>query len=607
MELNNSQQRAVMKKEGPCMVLAGPGSGKTYTLTRRIIKLIESGVPANEILVITFTKAAAIEMKERFQRLSDDVYPVTFGTFHSLFWGILQKELGYKSTDIVMGKQKEQLMYTAFTSIDNRCEDKMLLSLYSMELSNFYNSAKNIEEYEPKYIDKKDLIEFAKAYEALKNKYHVIDFDDMLLKTYRLFKSKPNVLYKWQTRFSYFLIDEMQDMNDVQFELITMLGQRTKNIFCVGDDDQSIYGFRGANPKVMNKFVKHFEGTETIVLDYNYRNPKNLVDCAHKLISKNTLRFQKNIKSTSPDGKISINCYDNEFIEAKEVIKTINELLQDDTSLNDIAILYRNHSDARFIVDALINENIPFYLKEKMPNIYSHFVISDIEAYFQIAAYNSTKERLLRIINRPNRYLHRRAVEEGRDLKGMLRFYQDNQNAHRQVEALINDINLISKMSPVSAINYIKNIIGYGQYLKEEAVNAGVLETEYIDVLDFLTGVLKDCKTIKQAIDKLNILKLKVDFENKNNEGDKKNKIGLYTLHSSKGLEFENVFIISANEGIIPTNKADSKEEIEAERRLFYVGITRTKKNLYLSYTNKKNRDKSRFLTELDYSSMLSP
>ena len=607
MELNNSQQKAVMKKEGPCMVLAGPGSGKTYTLTRRIIKLIESGVPANEILVITFTKAAAIEMKERFQRLSDDVYPVTFGTFHSLFWGILQKELGYKATDIVMGKQKEQLMYTAFTSIDNRCEDKMLLNLFSMELSTFYNSAKNIEEYEPKYIDKKDLIEFAKAYEALKNKYHVIDFDDMLLKTYRLFKSKPNVLYKWQTRFSYFLIDEMQDMNDVQFELITMLGQRTKNIFCVGDDDQSIYGFRGANPKVMNKFVKHFEGTETIVLDYNYRNPKNLVDCAHKLISKNTLRFQKNIKSTSPDGKISINCYDNEFIEAKEVIKTINELLQDNTSLNDIAILYRNHSDARFIVDALINENIPFYLKEKMPNIYSHFVISDIEAYFQIAAYNSTKERLLRIINRPNRYLHRRAVEEGRDLKGMLRFYQDNQNAHRQVEALINDINLISKMSPVSAINYIKNIIGYGQYLKEEAVNAGMLETEYIDVLDFLTGVLKDCKTIKQAIDKLNILKLKVDFENKNNEGNKKNKIGLYTLHSSKGLEFENVFIISANEGIIPTNKADSKEEIEAERRLFYVGITRTKKNLYLSYTNKKNRDKSRFLTELDYSSMLSP
>ena len=607
MELNNSQQKAAMKKEGPCMVLAGPGSGKTYTLTRRIIKLIESGVPANEILVITFTKAAAIEMKERFQRLSDDVYPVTFGTFHSLFWGILQKELGYKSTDILMGKQKEQLMYTAFTSIDNRCEDKMLLNLFSMELSTFYNSAKNIEEYEPKYIDKKDLIEFAKAYEALKNKYHVIDFDDMLLKTYRLFKSKPNVLYKWQTRFSYFLIDEMQDMNDVQFELITMLGQRTKNIFCVGDDDQSIYGFRGANPKVMNKFVKHFEGTETIVLDYNYRNPKNLVDCAHKLISKNTLRFQKNIKSTSPDGKISINCYDNEFIEAKEVIKTINGLLQDNTSLNDIAILYRNHSDARFIVDALINENIPFYLKEKMPNIYSHFVISDIEAYFQIAAYNSTKERLLRIVNRPNRYLHRRAVEEGRDLKGMLRFYQDNQNAHRQVEALINDINLISKMSPVSAINYIKNIIGYGQYLKEEAVNAGVLETEYIDVLDFLTGVLKDCKTIKQAIDKLNILKLKVDFENRNNEKDKKNKIGLYTLHSSKGLEFENVFIISANEGIIPTNKADSKEEIEAERRLFYVGITRTKKNLYLSYTNKKNRDKSRFLTELDYSSMLSP
>ena len=607
MELNNSQQQAVMIKEGPCMVLAGPGSGKTYTITRRIIKLIESGVPANEILVITFTKAAAIEMKERFDRLSDDVYPVTFGTFHSLFWGILQKELGYKSSDILMGKQREKLLFAAMNQIQKDSCDESILSSYAIELSRFYNSAKALSEYEPKYIEKEDLFNFAKAYESLKNKYHVIDFDDMLLKAYRLFVKQPKILQKWQRKYSYFMIDEMQDMNDIQFELITMLAKRTNNIFCVGDDDQSIYGFRGANPKVMNRFAKVFDNTKTIVLNYNYRNPKNLVVAASKLISKNSYRFHKDIKSTADEGMICINGYENDFSEAKDIIKRINLLHKQGVAFDEIAILYRNHSDARFIVDGLINAKLPFYLKESMPNIYTHFVVSDIENYFQIAVGNSTKTRLLAIMNRPNRYLHRRAVEECGDLKKMLSFYRDNQSGYRQVEALLNDINLISKMSPVAAINYIKNIMGYGQFLRGEAINAGVLENEYTDILDFLIEVFRECKTINQAIDKLNMLKLKVDYENKNKETNRLGKIGLYTLHSSKGLEFENVFIISANEGVIPTNKADSKEEIEAERRLFYVGITRTKKNLFLSYTNKKNRDRSRFLDELDYSSMLSP
>jgi len=603
MNLNDSQQKAVSHLNGPCLVLAGPGSGKTAVLTRRVMALIESGVPAREILVITFTKAAALEMKERFERLSDDIHPVTFGTFHSLFWGILQKEIGFKSTDIIMGNTRTKIIREAMARVNLDHDDSLLVKSYSSELSFINNRVGGVDNYLPKSVDKRDFKDFVLAYENLKAKYHVIDFDDMLKKAYELFNSKPEILEKWQHRFSYFLVDEMQDMNDLQFQLIKMLSTRTNNIFCVGDDDQSIYGFRGANPKLMDDFRKQYPDCNVVVLDYNYRNPTNIVVKAGNLISKNTMRFQKQIMATADDGQLCVEELKSEGDEADYVISKIKELNKGGTSLDEIAILYRNHSDARYIVDKLLEQKIPFYLKEKMPNIYSHFIISDIEAYFQIAIGNETRARLLSIVNRPNRFLHRRSVEYRGNLQGIKSFYKDNPGCLRATEALIADVNLISKMSPCAAINYIKNVMGYDSFLKEEAVKQNADVNEYYDVLDFFIEMTKDCKTIKQAIDKLNIMRLKVDYENKMKVIDKKNKIGLYTLHSSKGLEFENVFIIGVNDGIIPSNKADSKDEMEAERRLFYVGITRTKRNLYLTYTNKKNRDKSRFLNELNYSS----
>ena len=485
MQLNDSQQKAVCHMNGPCLVLAGPGSGKTAVLTQRVNYLITSGIPAKEILVITFTKAAAIEMKERFERLSDDIYPVTFGTFHSLFWGILQKELGYKSSDIVMGQSRNKIIREAMAKANLDYEDSILVRTIDSELSIINNSTENIESYIPKYVDKHDLIDFGKAYNDLKKKYRVIDFDDMLTKTYELFEKKPDVLRKWQSRFSYFLVDEMQDMNDIQFKLISMLAARTNNIFCVGDDDQSIYGFRGANPKLMDEFKQIYANTEIIVLDYNYRNPSNIVTKAGNLISKNSLRFPKHIKATAEDGGIIIEELEDEAKEADFIINKINELKEQGIELDEMAILYRNHSDARYIVDKLVASEIPFYLKEKMPNIYSHFIIYDLENYFQIAIGNETRARLLGIINRPNRFLHRRSVEFKGTLRGMREFYQDNKSGLRATEALIADINLISKMSPCAAINYIKNVMGYENFLKEEAAKQNVDYAEYRDVLDF--------------------------------------------------------------------------------------------------------------------------
>ncbi len=608
MKLNAPQMQAVEHMAGPCLVIAGPGSGKTAVLTSRVKKLIDSGIPANEILVITFTKAAAIEMKERFNRLSEDIFPVTFGTFHSLFWGIIQKELGYKSSAIIMGPRRTAIIKEAMALSEIDTEDITLVNGYTSELSYLSNSTASIDEYEPQYVEKDKLKKLYLRYEELKQKYRVIDFDDMLIKAYGLLKKDPKVLEKWQSRFSYFLIDEMQDMNDLQFELMKMLSAKTNNVFCVGDDDQSIYGFRGANPKIMKDFTEFYTDSKLIVLDYNYRNPNNIVEAAGKLIGKNENRFDKEIKSTVEAGNILELHNDTLNDEAASIVEQITKILKEGGSLDKIAILYRNHSDARNVVDKLMNANIPIFLKEAMPNVYNHFIISDIETYFQISIGNATQRRMLSILNRPERFLHRQCVEEGADFKSMLRFYGTNPTCYEKVEALESDMRLISKMSPVAAVTYIRKIMGYDAFLRKLALNNGSEIEEYSEILEFITDVFRDCRNLKQAIDKLNILRLKVDSENKNRVGDKSGKVGLYTLHSSKGLEFENVFIISCNDGVIPSNKAMDKEMIEAERRLFYVGITRCQKNLYLSYTNKKNREKSRFLNEMkiDYSSSKS-
>ena len=604
MQLNAMQEIAVNHGKGPCLVVAGPGSGKTKVLTLRVAKLINTGVPAEKILVITFTKAAAIEMKERFNGLWDSVYPVTFGTFHSLFWGILQKEKGYKSSDIISGTSRSKLLKEAMEKADIDIDDSILTNTFASELSAFNNKSLHLDEYVPKYCDKDDLIKLFHSYEELKQKYRVIDFDDMLKKTYQLFVDNPEVLKRWQGRFEYFLVDEMQDMNSLQFKLISMLSAGTNNLFCVGDDDQSIYGFRGADPRIMQDFVDAYPDTKKVVLNVNYRNPRNLVEMSGRLMSNNKNRFEKEIEATSVEGDVIANMFMTPKEEAEWVCQMIQEQSKAGISPNEMAILYRNHSDARYIISELMARRIPFYLKEQMPNVFTHFIIQDVEAYFHLAIGNGTRTRMLRILNRPVRYLHRQSVETT-GFKGMLDFYKNSPSNYRTVEGLISDIKLMSKMSPYAAINYLKKAMGYESFLRQEAIENDGDFVEYQGILDFISETVRECKTIKQAIDKINMMRLKVDFENKNKAQTRAGKVGLYTLHASKGLEFENVFIIQANEGIIPTNKVETIEDLEAERRLFYVGITRCKRRLYITYTNKINRDKSRFISELklDYSS----
>ncbi len=601
MILNPLQQRAVDHIDGPCLCLAGPGSGKTKVLTLRVQNLINKGINPVDIVVITFTKAAAIEMKERFVALSNQPSAVTFATFHSLFWGILQQEKGYKASDIVMGSRRLDLIKEAVNSAGINETDKDMVTLFSTNIS--YLSNLSFEKRKTIHFENfhQESLKVAEKYKSLKKKYHLLDFDDMLEEAYLLFQSNEAILKKWQDRFNYFLIDEMQDMNELQFDLVKLLSVKANNVFAVGDDDQSIYGFRGANPGLMQDFQSYYKDCLTLVLNINYRSPSNVVEIAKKLIDHNTNRFAKDIMHNNPPGQIVYQKINTGLEEGAYVCQKVEALVKEGDFYDSIAVLYRNHSDARFLVESFLEKGIPFFIKDQMPNIYTHFIIEDLECYFQIAIGNKTRKRILRILNRPNRYLHRQCAQSGK-IPAMKAFYFDNPQAFRRLESMERDLELIAKMSPYAAINYILNIVGYKDFLKEYSLEQGAELREYMDIVGFVLETVKDCRTINKALEKLDYLRLKVDYENKAKANERSGKVGLYTLHSSKGLEFDNVFIIGVNEGSIPYRKAVSKEDIEGERRLFYVGITRTKKRLFLSSLQEKNRDRlypSRFINEL--------
>jgi len=541
-------------------------------------------------------------MQERFNKLSDTIYPVTFGTFHSLFWGILREELSINSENILMGDNRLQLIKEALSRCKIESADQDYVMKVASEISYINNTSGRSEDYVSKSLKTEEIKLVYRIYQELKKKYKYFDFDDMIGEAYNLLSENEKIRTKWQSRFSYFLIDEMQDMNILQYKLIKLISCRTNNVFCVGDDDQSIYDFRGANPEIMLQFPDEYENARIISLEQNYRCPGNVVEASLKLIKNNKVRFDKNICSDADDGNISVFHTDSKRSEASYIADKIGDIIASGVSLDQIAILYRNHINACQLLGELLSRNIPVYIKEQFPNVFTHWIIQDMEAYFEIAVGNMTRQRMLRIMNRPNRYLVRGCVEDGADFNSMSRFYEGNTSAQSRIAAFKGDIELISKMSGFAAINYIRKAMGYDGYLREMAIKNGVEIGEYFETLDFLEETVKDCKTIKAAIDKIAFLKLKIDYENRHKKVSKDGKVGFYTLHSAKGLEFEEVFILECNEGVIPSKKSTNESEIEAERRLFYVGITRTKRNLYISSLNEKNRDRvypSRFIDEI--------
>ena len=614
MKLNRGQDEAIKHGNGPCMVLAPPGSGKTLIVTERTRYLIEeSGVRPDQILVITFTRYAAREMKERFERLTAGKnYPVTFGTFHSIFYGILKCAYGIGANNLMSEKESSVLLQEVLdqTNIESTPEvedEEELVRELLREVGMVKNGLCHLKDFHSKYLTQDEFAEVFRSYEHQKKELKKFDFDDMLVQCYALFRKKPEILQGWQKRFQYILIDEFQDINRVQYEVIRMLAAPRYNLFVVGDDDQSIYGFRGAKPELMLYMKQEFPSLRTISLTVNYRSTEFITGAAARVILHNDTRFYKRVQSFRGRGQnVHVQEVLDEQEEAQYVTEEIQKKLDQGIKPGEIAVLFRAAVQARMISEILSEHRIPFEMRDYVTNFYRHFIVKDMMAYLQLAAGKRDRSLFLTICNRPLRYLARNSMENRQvNFEDLRKFYCDKDWMLDIIDQFDVDVRMMKNMAPYAAIQYIRKKIGYDDFLKEYAEKHQISWKQLMDVMAELEERSKNFKSYDEW--EIHIAKYTQELEEQQAKarkikGERENKVQLMTIHSAKGLEFEDVFVIHANEGEIPHQKAEKKDEIEEERRLFYVALTRAKNNLCISYIKQKNGNSikpSRFVEEL--------
>ncbi|NCB91293.1 MAG: ATP-dependent helicase [Clostridia bacterium] len=607
MKFNTEQQKAVAHKDGALLVLAGPGSGKTAVITHRTQKLIqEYQVAPSSILVVTFTKAAARQMKERFLNLTGEKNTaVTFGTFHGIFYAILRQAYGITSKNIASEDEKYRILKELLhkTSMDVDDENDLIESL-SREISMVKNERIPLSHYYSASCPDEEFRRIYENYERILHGRRLLDFDDLMVYCYKLFQKHPDILAAWQKKFRYILIDEFQDVNQIQYDIVRLLALPENNLFLVGDDDQSIYRFRGAKPEIMLHVPKDYPGMEQLILKQNYRCSGEIVEKSQNLIRWNDARFDKQLETENPKGKV-IECrtFENESEETSWMIKSIQKDLEEGCPCREIAVLFRTNVGSRMSVERMMEYNLPFTMRDVLPNLYEHWLARNMVSYMKLAMGGRGRSDFLAIMNRPNRYLSREAFyEKEMPFEILYQFYEGKEWMCDRIEKFEHDIKIMKNMNPYAAINYIRYGIGYDEYLKEYADYRRIKVDELYDILREIQESAKGYQTYQEWFDYMEEYKEKLK-EHADRIRLQTEAVTISTLHSAKGLEFERVYILDVNEGSIPYHKAVLDVEIEEERRMFYVGMTRAKKELHLYSVEErfgKQLKTSRFLDEIE-------
>ena len=593
--LNQNQQQAVVHEKGPMLVLAGAGSGKTSVLTNRIAYLIEQEISPANILAITFTNKAAREMKERVTKLiGPDARYIQISNFHSFGLKILKENyefLGYEKNFIILDSDD------TLTVVKKLMKDLNMNPKYynARELRSKISSAKNElitpEKFKKQEFDEKVVTLYKKYCEKLKAG-NSVDFDDLLILPIKLFEISPSILNSYQERYQYILIDEYQDTNEAQYVFSKMLSKKYRNIFVVGDNDQAIYAFRGANYKNILNFEKDYPDCKIILLEENYRSTKTILNAANSVIKHNKLRKDKNLWSNNEEGdKIKYIKTDDEKAEGDYVVKEIKKLKEAGTSYDDIAILYRTNAQSRAMEEALLKANIPYRIIGSF-YFYNRKEIKDLLCYLRLINNPKDDVSLSRVINVPKRgignvtiaNINARAEENNTSL-----FEAITSGKELAFKQLIEEL---TKMSENKTLTEIVELVLEKSGLKQELVEEKTLESEIrLENLEEFKSITKNYENEYGEVsldDFLNEISLVSDVT-EHDEGN--NKVSLMTVHSVKGLEYDDVFIIGMEEGIFPHYNSimeGTNEAIEEERRLCYVAITRAKKKLWIMNTKKR-------------------
>ena len=611
-----AQQEAICFGEGTMLVLAGPGSGKTAVITQRIRYLVEERhITPSDILTITFTKAAALEMKQRACQICRGAENAVFGTFHSVFFQIIRSSSKFQNYSIMTEQQKLQILRPLLKGKKLDCvQMSSFCEQFLSDLSFYKNTGREREEKagQKQTVQKQagqnqaeqmQLHELRQAYEQCCRKRWLLDFDDILIYCHRLLTEDTGLCDRWKNRFRYILIDEFQDINDVQYQIIKLLSANCENLFVVGDDDQAIYSFRGADPSYMHRFLEDYPKSRQVKLNINYRCGDLILALAARSIAHNKYRFEKEIKAgNSGENRVVATCFQN---RAEELSFLTEEIL---THRNEglTAILVRTNRMAESVAEACFRRQISYQMREKKQDFYAQKCVVEVLSVIRFVAEGRNRSDFMAFMNKPVRYINREMLQkENVDLRALLEECREDPEQYRIIQKLQQDLAMVEMLDPFGAISYIRKVMQYDCCLSPG--ETGEKEKEILDEL------LERCREFHSHTAFLAHIaayrsKLEQESGRKQSEADqgnaKRNPVRIMTYHGSKGLEFDTVFLPFLNSGDVPHGRNLSTMELEEERRLFYVAVTRAKKSLYLScegMVQGENRQ-SVFWTELkDY------
>lgn len=618
---DGNQEKAVVSTEGPLLILAGAGSGKTRVLTARTAFMIEEKkIDPSSIMLVTFTAKAAAEMKKRiadYPGMSPaKVNQLIAGTFHSIFYRILCFHEREKwSSDKLMKKewQREQILKEAGRKLQLD-EKEFAYDLALQQIGLWKNTMIMPHQVKAESPWEEKVALLYKDYETAKERQSLFDFDDMLLGCYQLFKDKPDILQNYQNRFHHFLIDEFQDINKVQYELMKMLSTKHGNVCAVGDDDQSIYSFRGSDPAYLFKFKTDFQNTKLIILNQNYRSPHEIVETANTLISANLTRHEKEMRAqfSGECSPVIFHPYDEEE-EATMILTDIKERIEQGERPGDFAILFRTNAASRSVFERLATSSLPFRLDQDIESFYERFIVKGMLAFLRLSMNPDDPEAIKNIL--PSLFLKQSIF---RDLQAnsilndcsmleALTYVKTGFAFQEQkLKRLIPIVRSLSSLSPIAAIDIVEKDLGYQDFIKKRGNEGNQLEKGSDDIRD-LRVAARNFKTIGEFLDHAEHMTA-MNAEIKRSSKKLTDAITLSTIHRSKGLEYGTVYIIGTVDGSIPHDYAldayrnGDQLPLEEERRLLYVAVTRAEKNLFLSVPQKRRGRKanpSRFLSNI--------